>query len=44
MPHDTDPGQLALYIAAGMDLIPLHPHDHADTDGRQRGKSPLHGN
>lgn len=44
MADSTDPGQIAPYLAAGMGLIPLHRHDHVDADGRQRGKSPLHGN
>ncbi|MES2914340.1 MAG: phage/plasmid primase, P4 family [Pseudomonadota bacterium] len=36
-----DADQLAPYTSAGLQLIPLHSHDHIDARGRQRGKSPV---
>ena len=47
MEVEVDGDQLAPYVTAGMQLIPLHRHDHEDEHrGRRRlrGKSPLHGN
>ncbi len=35
-----DEAQLAPYLEAGADLIPLHRPDHVDGKGRRRGKSP----
>lgn len=41
-----DPAQAAPYVAAGLDLIPLHRWDRVDQDARgrrkRRGKSPQH--
>jgi hypothetical protein len=36
----TDPGQMAPYLTAELQLIPLHRHDHIDAKGVKRGKSP----
>ncbi|KHQ53597.1 bifunctional DNA primase/polymerase [Mameliella alba] len=43
----TDPDQLRPYLAAGMQLIPLHNHAYEDEHKgkrRKRGKSPTHSN
>ena len=43
MADDTDPLELAPYLDAGWQLIPLHRHDHHDEHRgkrRERGKSP----
>lgn len=43
----TDASQLAPYLAAGLQLIPLHNHAYEDEykgKRRKRGKSPVHGN
>ena len=43
----TDPAQLAPYLDAGMQLVPLHHHDHFDEHKgrrRDRGKSPVDAN
>jgi len=40
----TNKNELAPYLAAGMQLIPLHRHDHTDVHhgrSRERGKSPI---